>query len=93
MHHNLCDACETVVHCSSHGCVPLQQLAHAEAHHADKGYELGNPDDYETFVAQRNKPKPTYEEVLHELWYLRRRISQLEMELQYDEIKQPTAAG
>lgn len=57
MHHNLCDACETVVHCSKHGCVPLQQLAHAEAHHDSKGYELGNQRDYETFAQQRNMNK------------------------------------
>ncbi len=24
MKHQICDACETVVHCSQHGCIPLQ---------------------------------------------------------------------
>ena len=42
MNHTLCDACETVAHCSKNGCIPLQQ-AHASgqlsaaqsvAHHA-----------------------------------------------------------
>ena len=26
MNHNICDACETVNHCSKHGCIPLQPL-------------------------------------------------------------------
>lgn len=67
----------------------LQQLAAAEAHHSDKGYQLGNQADYEAFVAKRNKlsgpsgsPTLTYEEMLHELWYLRRRVRQLEQQLQ-----------
>ena len=63
----------------------LQQLAAAEGHHDSKGYELGNQQDYEAFVAQRNQssgpPPPTYEEMLHELWYLRRRVRQLEKQL------------
>ena len=24
MQHKICDACETVAHCSNHGCIPLQ---------------------------------------------------------------------
>jgi hypothetical protein len=24
--HNICDSCETVKHCSQHGCIPLQPL-------------------------------------------------------------------
>jgi predicted nucleic acid-binding protein len=63
----------------------LEQLAAAEGHHDSKGYELGNQQDYEAAVAQRNQssgsPSLTYEEVLHELWYLRRRVRQLETQL------------
>ena len=62
----------------------LQQLAEAEGHHSDKGYELGNQADYEAFAAKRNTSGPpplTYEEMLHELWYLRRRVRQLETQL------------
>ena len=66
----------------------LDQLAAAEGHHEDKGYELGSQADYEAFVAKRNQftgpsgpPPPTYEEALHELWYLRRRIKQLEKQV------------
>ena len=47
---------------------------------------LGNQKDYEAFVAKRNKlsgpPTLTQEEMLHELWYLRRRVKQLEQQLQ-----------
>ena len=64
----------------------LDQLAAAEGHHSDKGYMLGNQADYEAFVAKRNQssgpPPLTYEEMLHELWYLRRRVRQLERQLQ-----------
>lgn len=28
MTHKICDACETVQHCSNHGCVPLQPAQH-----------------------------------------------------------------
>lgn len=87
-HHNLCDQCETVAHCSKHGCVPLTQIIAAEGHHSDKGYMLGSQAEYEAFVAKRNKlsgpsgpPPLTYEEMLHELWYLRRRVKQLEQQL------------
>jgi argonaute-like protein implicated in RNA metabolism and viral defense len=62
----------------------LEQLAAAEGHHSDKGYMLGSQADYEAFVAKRNRPQPkqlTQEEVLHELWYLRRRVRQLEQQL------------
>ena len=63
----------------------LQQLAAAEGHHEGGGYELGTPEAYEAFVAQRNQssgpPPLTYEEMLHELWYLRRRVRQLEQEI------------
>ena len=51
---------------------------------SDKGYMLGNQADYEAFVAKRNQssgPPLTYEEMLHELWYLRRRVRQLETQL------------
>jgi len=84
MTHNICDACETVAHCSKHGCLPLTQIIVAEGHHSSKGYELGNQADYKAFVAKRNQssgPPPTYEEMLHELWYLRRRVRQLEQQL------------
>jgi hypothetical protein len=101
MTHKICDSCETVVHCSKHGCVPLQshttsetkmtpqkrlqQLAAAEAHHDSKGYSLGTREGYEAAVAERNQssgpPPPTYEEALHELWYLRRRVKQLEKQV------------
>ena len=66
----------------------LDQLAAAEAHHSDKGYSLGNQADYEAAVAKRNQLSGpsgalplTYEEMLHELWYLRRRVRQLEQEI------------
>ena len=88
MQHKICDACETVAHCTNHGCIPITQLRAAEGHHSDKGYELGNQQDYEAFVAKRNQltgpsgPAPlTYEEMLHELWYLRRRVRQLEQQI------------
>lgn len=43
----------------------LQQLAHAEAHHSDKGYQLGTQAEYEAFVAKRNRATPynPYEDV------------------------------
>jgi hypothetical protein len=63
----------------------LTQLAAAEGHHEGDGYELGTQEAYEAFVAKRNElsgssgaPPPSYEEALHELWYLRRRAKQLE---------------
>jgi rubrerythrin len=63
----------------------LDQIAAAEGHHSDKGYMLGSQADYEAFVAKRNqssRPPPlTQEEMLHELWYLRRRVRQLETQL------------
>lgn len=66
----------------------LTQLAAAEGHNNDKGYELGNQQDYEAFVAKRNElsgpsgaPPPNYEELLHEVWYLRRRVKQLEKQV------------
>ena len=88
MTHKICDACETVQHCTNHGCIPITQLAAVEGHHSDKGYSLGTKEAYEAFVAQRNQlsgpsgpPPPTYEEALHELWYLRRRVKQLEKQV------------
>lgn len=63
---------------------PLQQLAAAEGHHESGGYELGNLEECAAFAAQRNQaiePTPTYEEALHELWYLRRRVKQLEKQV------------
>ena len=46
---------------------------------------LGSQAEYEAFVAKRNKssrpPPLTQEEMLHELWYLRRRVRQLERQL------------
>lgn len=67
---------------------PLQQLAAAEGHHDSKGYELGTREGYEAFVAQRNQlrstsgpPPPTYEELLQEVWYLRRRVKTLEKQV------------
>lgn len=88
MTHKICDACETVQHCSNHGCVPIQQLAAAEGHHEGNGYELSTKENYEVFAAQRNKlsglsgpPPLTYEEAIHELWYLRRRVKQLERQV------------
>lgn len=66
----------------------LDQLAAAEGHNSDKGYALGTPEAFEAFVAQRNQlagpsgpPPPTYEEALHELWYLRRRVKTLERQV------------
>lgn len=63
----------------------LDQLAAAEGLHSDKGYQLGTQEGYDEFLAKRNKfrpPPPTQEEMLHELWYLRRRVKQLENQLQ-----------
>lgn len=71
MTHKICDACETVQHCSKHGCIPLTQIIAAEGYH-------------EAFAARRNRPQPkqlTQEEVLHELWFLRRRVRQVEQQL------------
>lgn len=66
----------------------LEQLMAAEGHYEDKGYMLGSQQEYEAFVAKRNQftgpsgpPPPTYEEALHELWYLRRRVKQLEKQV------------
>ena len=74
MTHQICDACETVAHCSNNGCIPITQIRAAEGHHSDKGYMLGNQADYEAAVAKRNKlsdpsgpPPPTYEELLQEV--------------------------
>ena len=54
----------------------LDQIMAAEDHNNDKGYSLGNQQDYEAFVAKRNQPsdspQPTYEELLQEVWQLRR---------------------
>jgi hypothetical protein len=41
-HHNICDECETVAHCSNHGCIPKQQALDKMAENAR---ELGL--DYE----------------------------------------------
>ena len=85
MKYEICDSCETVAHCTAFGCVPITQIAAAEGHHSDKGYMLGSQADYEAFIAKRNQssgpPPLTYEEMLHELWYLRRRVRQLEQQL------------
>lgn len=59
MTHKICDACETVAHCTNHGCIPIQQIRAAEAHHSDKGYSIGTREAYEAAVAQRNQPKQT----------------------------------
>lgn len=63
----------------------LQQLAAAEGHNKDKGYSLGNQQDYEAFVAKRNEssgpPPPTYEQLLQEVWFLRRRVKTLEQQV------------
>lgn len=85
MTHKICDACETVKHCSKHGCIPLTQIIAAESYLSDKGYSLGTPEKYAAAVAQRNQlsgpPPLTYEEMLHELWYLKRRVRQLEQQV------------
>ena len=90
MTHKICDSCETVAHCSNHGCVPLQQLAAAEGHHSDKGYELGTREGYEAFAKLRAdslaeslglETPPTHEQLLQEVWYLRRRVKQLEKQV------------
>ena len=76
----------------------LQQLAAAEGHHEGGGYELGTQEAYETFVAQRNQssgpPPPTYEELLQEVWYLRRRVKTLEQQnLEYSWQLYPESMG
>jgi len=88
--YNICDACETVAHCSKHGCIPVQKLAAAEGHHQGNGYELSTPEAYEAMVAERTQSLKkhlgldtplSYEELLHEVWYLRRRVRQLEKQV------------
>lgn len=63
----------------------LQQLAQAEAHHDSKGYSLGTRKGYEAAVAKRNQssgpPPPTYDELLQEVWFLRRRVKTLEQQV------------
>ena len=62
----------------------LTQILAAEGHHDSKGYQLGTQEGYNAFVAQRRRPQPkqpTQEEILHELWFLRRRVRQLEQQL------------
>ena len=63
----------------------LDQIMAAEGHNNDKGYSLGNQPDYETFVAKRNKlsdqPQPTYEELLQEVWQLRRQVKILKQKV------------
>ena len=63
----------------------LQQLAAAEAHHDSKGYKLGTKEGYEAFAAKRNQssgpPPPTYDELLQEVWYLRKRTKDLEQQV------------
>lgn len=83
--YEICDACETVAHCRAFGCVPITA---AEAHHSDKGYQLGTREGYDDFVAKRNElsgpsglPPPTYEELLQEVWYLRKRTKDLEQQV------------
>lgn len=77
---------------------PLQQLAAAEGHHDSKGYELGTREGYEAFVAKRNQlsgsPPPSYEELLQEVWYLRRRVKTLEQQnLEYSWQLNPESMG
>lgn len=88
--YNICDACETVAHCSKHGCIPVQQLAAAEGHHSDKGYSLDTSEAYQAMIAERTQSLRkhlgldtplSYEELLHEVWYLRRRVRQLEKQV------------
>lgn len=76
----------------------LQQLAAAEGHHEGGGYELGTPEAYEAFVAQRNQssgpPPPTYEELLQEVWYLQRKVKRLEQQnLEYSWQLYPESMG
>lgn len=63
----------------------LQQLAAAEAHNSDKGYKLGTKEGYEAFAAERNQSSgplpPTYDELLQEVWYLRKRVKDLEQQV------------
>jgi len=68
----------------------LQQLAAAEAHHDSKGYQLGTSEAYQAFSARRKRsldktlgfePVPTQEELLQEVWYLRRRVKELEKQV------------
>lgn len=68
----------------------LEQLAAAEGHNTDKGYQLSNQIAYEVAAKMRAEslaqtlglePPPTHEELLHEVWYLRRRVKQLEKQV------------
>lgn len=69
---------------------PLQQLAAAEGHHDSKGYELGTREGYEAFAKLRAdslaeslglETPPTHEQLLQEVWYLRRRVKTLEKQV------------
>jgi hypothetical protein len=76
----------------------LQQLAAAEGHHEGGGYELGTREGYEAFAAKRNElsgsPPPNYEELLQEVWYLRRRVKTLERQnLEYSWQLNPESMG
>ena len=66
---------------------PLQQLAAGTAHHCDKGYRVGTQEAYEAFATKRKQsleevlgfePVPTHEQLLQEVWQLRRRVQELE---------------
>lgn len=58
MTHKICDACETVAHCTNHGCIPIQQIRAAEGHHSDKGYSIGTREAYEAFASKRKQSIP-----------------------------------
>lgn len=76
----------------------LEQLAAAEAHHDSKGYSIGTREAYEAAVAERNQPSgplpPSYEELLQEVWFLRRRVKTLEQQnLEYSWQLYPESMG
>ena len=41
MTHPICDSCETVRHCSQHGCIPLQPLPKQTTSNHDKSTKMG----------------------------------------------------
>jgi len=59
----ICDECETVSHCSEHGCIPKQQALDKKAHNAR---ELGL--DYEP---AQQEPVGTYQEIMRTMIALR----------------------
>ena len=82
---------------------PTKQLLRAVEVHSDKGYSIGTKEGYDEFAKQRAQslaktlglePVPTHEELLQEVWYLRRRVRELEKQnLNYSWQLNPESMG